>query len=141
MATATARRRRAIDHLVATDHARAHFVRAAFEAVVEGLDLGPIALRTATDRAWARDAIAGPIQEAADRALEALIEGLIAALGEGDPTLVGRMLGHAPDAEPPLVVRVPWAIPRAAAVASAQPSGSGRPTDAAGSATWVAVLR
>ena len=141
MATATARRRRAIDHLVATDHARAQLVRAAIEAVVDGLDLGPIALRTAGDRAWAREAIAGPIQAAADRALEVLIEGLIAALGAGDPTLVGRMLGHAADAEPALADSARWAIPRAGPPAAAQAARAADPTDPAGFATWVAVLR
>jgi hypothetical protein len=100
MATASARRRRAIEHLVATDLARARLARAAFDAVVDGLDLGPIAVRTAADRAWVRVAIAAPIQQAADHALARLVDDLIEVLGGGDPDLVGRLLGNAPDARP-----------------------------------------
>ena len=100
MATATARRRRAIEHLVSTDLARARLARAAFDAVADGLDLGPLALRSAADRGWVRLAIAGPIQDAADHALARLVEDLIEALSLGDPDLVARILGHAPDAAP-----------------------------------------
>jgi hypothetical protein len=63
MATVTARRRRAIERAVATDHARDLVTRAIFEVVGDALDLGPIAVRSADDRAWVRYAIAGPIQE------------------------------------------------------------------------------
>jgi len=97
MATATARRRRAIEHLVATDLARARLARAAFDAVADGLDLGPIAIRSAADRAWVRVAIAGPIQHAADRALAGLVDDLIEALTLGDPCLVARMLAASPE--------------------------------------------
>jgi hypothetical protein len=97
MATATARRRRAIEHLVATDLARARLTRAAFDAVVDGLDLGPIAVRTAADRAWVQVSIAGPIQRAADRALAGLVDDLIETLTLGDPTLVARMLAASPE--------------------------------------------
>ena len=100
MATATARRRRAIEHLVATDLARARLARAAFDAVIDGLDLGPIAIRTTADREWVQVAIAGPIQRAADEALRHLVEDLIEALRPADPDVVARLLGHAPDLEP-----------------------------------------
>jgi len=99
MATVTARRRRAIEHLVATDLARARLARAAFDAVADGLDLGPCALRTAADRAWIQVAIAGPIQQAADHALARLVDDLIEALSRGDPNLVARLLGNPPDAD------------------------------------------
>ena len=99
MATATARRRRAIEHLVATDLAHARLARAAFDAVADGLDLGPIAVRSPADRAWVRIALAGPIQQAADRALAGLIEDLIDTLSLGEPELVARILGAAPDVD------------------------------------------
>ena len=98
MATVTARRRRAIEHLVSTDLARARLARAAFDAVADGLDLGPLALRSAADRGWVRVAIAGPIQDAADHALARLVDDLIETLSLGDPDLVARILGRAPDA-------------------------------------------
>ena len=100
MATATACRRRAIEHLVATDHARGRLGRAAFDVVVDGLDLGPIAIRSAADRAWVQAAIAGPIQHAVDDALQRLVDELIEQLAAGHPELVGRILAAAPDGGP-----------------------------------------
>ena len=100
MATATACRRRAIEHLVATDHARGRLGRAAFDVVVGGLDLGPIAIRTAAERAWVQAAIAGPIQHAVDEALQRLVDELIEQLAVGHPELVGRILAAAPDGGP-----------------------------------------
>ena len=100
MATATACRRRAIEHLVATDHARGRLGRAAFDVVVDGLDLGPIAVRTAADRAWVQAAITGPIQHAVDHALQRLVDELIEQLAAGHPDLVGRILAAAPDGGP-----------------------------------------
>jgi hypothetical protein len=94
MASLTARRRAELESLLATDAARSRLARAAFDAVVDGLDLGPCALRSAADRAWVRVAIAGPIQRAADRALLRLVDDLAEALAGGDPDLVARMLGH-----------------------------------------------
>ena len=100
MATATARRRRAIEHVVATDFARDRLARAAFEVVVDALDLSPIAVRTGADREWVTTAIAGPIQHAADHALDRLVDELIDELGVGRPDLVARLLGAAPEAWP-----------------------------------------
>jgi len=99
MATTALRRRRAIEHLVATDFGRDRLARAAFDVVADGLDLGPIAVRTAVDRAWVRAAIAGPIQRAADHALDRLIVELIDSLARGRPDLVARLLAAADDAE------------------------------------------
>jgi hypothetical protein len=99
MATAALRRRRAIEHLVATDFARDRLARAAFDVLADGLDLGPIAVRTAADRAWVRAAIAGPIQRAADHALDRLIVELIDSLARGRPDLVDRMLAAAGEDE------------------------------------------
>jgi hypothetical protein len=100
MATATARRRRAIEHVIATDFARDRLVRAAFDVVVDALDLSPIAVRTSADRVWVTTAIAGPIQHAADHALDRLVDELIEELGLGRPDLVARLLGAAPEAWP-----------------------------------------
>ena len=98
MATITARRRRAVERLVVTDFARDRLVRAAFDVVADGLDLGPFAIRTPADRAWVREAIAGSIQRAADHALDKLVVELIVELSVGRPDLVARLLAPAGDA-------------------------------------------
>jgi hypothetical protein len=95
MVSARARRRRAIELLVATDHARDRLARATFEIVAEGLDLGPIAIRTSPDRAWVRAAIAGPIQAAAEHAILRLVDQLETSLAGGPPELVDRILAAA----------------------------------------------
>jgi predicted NBD/HSP70 family sugar kinase len=92
MATVTARRRRSIEGVVATDYARDRVARAVFEVVADALDLGPIAVRSAADRAWVRTAIAGPIQHAADQALDRLVDELIDQLSTGRSDLVVRIL-------------------------------------------------
>jgi hypothetical protein len=99
MATTALHRRRAIEHLVATDFARDRLARAAFDVLAESLDLGPIAVRTAADGVWVRAAIAGPIRRAADHAIDRLIVELIDSLGRGRPDLVARMLAAADDGE------------------------------------------
>ena len=142
MATATARRRRAIEHLVATDLARARLARAAFDAVLDGLDLGPIAIRTTADREWVQVAIAGPIQRAADEALRQLVDDLIEVLRPGDPEVVARMLGHAPDIEVDAIeIRdVPWRLADEGAGRHAGSAARTRP-DRSSSTARVAVLR
>jgi hypothetical protein len=100
MATATARRRRAIEHLIVTDYARTRLSRAAFDVVVDALDLGPMAIRSGEDRAWVRSAIAGPIRQAVDHALDRLVDELIDELALGRPDLVARILGASPDGWP-----------------------------------------
>jgi hypothetical protein len=100
MATATARRRRAIEHLIVTDYARTRLSRAAFDVVVDAFDLGPMALRSAEDRAWIRSAIAGPIREAVDHALDRLVDELIDELALGRPDLVARILNASPEIWP-----------------------------------------
>jgi hypothetical protein len=106
MTSRTAPRRVELEHLVATDAARSRLARAAFDTVVDGLDLGPCALRSAADRAWVPVAIAGPIQRAADRALDRLVEDLADVLASGDPELVDRILGHARGGRPATSTRV-----------------------------------
>ena len=100
MATVTARRRRAVEHLIVTDFARDRLARAAFDIVAAGLDLGPSAIRTQADRAWVQDAIAGPIQRAADHALDRLAVDLIDELVAGRPDLVARLLASAGELDP-----------------------------------------
>ena len=100
MATATARRRRAIEHLIVTDYARTRLSRAAFDVVVDAFDLGPMALRSADDRAWIRSAIAGPIRAAVDHALDRLVDELIEELALGRPDLVARILNASPETWP-----------------------------------------
>jgi len=131
MVTARARRRRAIEHLVASDHARARVARATFEVVADGLDLGPIAVRSAADRAWVRAAISGPIQRAAEHVIERLVDDLQAAFDGGPADLVDRILAAASDdlgpagesvadgprswaARGPVVIRDPDPVPDAA---------------------------
>ena len=97
MVTSRVRRRRAIELLVASDHARDRIARATFEVVADGLDLGPIAVRSGADRAWVRTAIAGPIQRAAEHAIERLINDLEATFDGGPADLVDRILAAAPD--------------------------------------------
>lgn len=97
MVTSRVRRRRAIELLVASDHARDRIARATFEVVADGLDLGPIAVRSGADRAWVRTAIAGPIQRAAEHAIERLINDLEATFDGGPADLVDRILAGAAD--------------------------------------------
>ncbi len=90
-------RRRAIERLVATDYARDRFARAAFEIVADGLDLGPIAVRTPSERAWVREALARPIQIVAEHVLGALVDELAETLDGGPDELVARILASASD--------------------------------------------
>ena len=109
MATITARRRRAVEHLIVTDFARDRLARAAFDVIADGLDL--CAIRSPADRSWVREAIAGPIQRAADHALDKLVVALIDELVDGRPDLVERLLAPAAEtdeleAELPLPTRL-----------------------------------
>lgn len=97
MATEAIRRRRAIERLVATDHARDRLARAAFDILADGLDLGPFAVRSAADREWVRAALARPIRRTADHAIDRLIVELFDVLADGCPELVARMLAAAGD--------------------------------------------
>lgn len=70
---------------VTTEYARDKVLKALFEAVHDGLEFGPRDLPLAEDRDWIRGAIAIPLQQAADAALEVLASN------------VGRALERAPD--------------------------------------------
>lgn len=70
---------------IATGHARDLVARALYESVLDGLEFGPRDLPRPEDREWIRGAIALPLQEATDAALETLARS------------VGRALERAPD--------------------------------------------
>jgi hypothetical protein len=93
MATATARRRRAVEHVIATEFARDRIARAIFDVIADGLDLGPLAIRTAEDQRWVREMIALVIQNGTAAALERTSTELAGAVAGGPPDLVIRLLG------------------------------------------------
>jgi hypothetical protein len=93
MATATARRRRAIEHVIATDYARNRISHAIFDVIADGLDLRPCTIRTAEDQQWVREMIALVIQASTEAALERTAAELAGMVAEGPPDLVVRLLG------------------------------------------------
>lgn len=70
---------------IACDHARDRVAKALYEAVVDGLEFGPRDLPRADDRDWVHGAIAVPLQEATNAALDVLV------------WHIGRTLERAPD--------------------------------------------
>lgn len=76
---------RLIARHVATEFARDRVIRALHDAVRDGLEFGPRDLPLAEDRDWISGAIAIPLQDAADAALEMLV-GSIARSFERSPT-------------------------------------------------------
>lgn len=93
MAHPTTGRRRAIERRVTTDFARDRLARALFDIVVDGLELGPAAVRSNADREWIRTAIAEPIRHAVAASLDCLAEELDAAVERCHPDLADRLLG------------------------------------------------
>lgn len=92
MATAAARRRRTIRRLLATDFARDRLSRALFEIAADGLNIGPVAVRTPADRACVRDVLSGPIQRTAEDAVERLAVELTQAMAALPEPLAERIL-------------------------------------------------
>ncbi len=90
--TPHARERRAaiLHRRIATDRARHALALALFEAVVDGIEFGPRDLAGATAREWLRGAVAIPIQETADVALDALVWRLADLLGRAPTGLSER---------------------------------------------------
>jgi hypothetical protein len=76
---------RLIARHVGTAFARDRVIRALHDAVRDGLEFGPRDLPLAQDREWIRGAIAIPLQEAADAALEVLAASIARSL-ERSPT-------------------------------------------------------
>ena len=64
-------RLRTLQRHLATDYARSEVGRSMFQVVLDGLELGPRSL-VAADREWLRGALALPIHEATQVALEVL---------------------------------------------------------------------
>jgi hypothetical protein len=93
MATASARRRRAVEHVIATEFARDRLSRALFDVIADGLDLRPCTIRTVEDQQWVREMIALVIQASTDAALERTSAELAGAVAAGPPDLVVRLLG------------------------------------------------
>ena len=75
---------------IATEFARDRVTKALYEAVVEGLDFGPRDLPLAEDREWVHGAIAVPLQEATDAALEVLIWSVSRQLERAPKDLLDR---------------------------------------------------
>jgi hypothetical protein len=90
------RRSRAIASLVVTAYARDQVSKALYEAVRAGIAFGPCDLPSSDDREWIRSAIAIPLQEATQAALDALSRSIDRALQEAPDGLLGRVeRGHA----------------------------------------------
>jgi hypothetical protein len=75
---------------IASEYARDKVAKALYEAVVEGLEFGPRDLPHADDREWIRGAIAHPLQEASDAAVEVLAWSVSRALERAPNGLLDR---------------------------------------------------
>jgi hypothetical protein len=75
---------------VGTEFARDRVIRALHEAVRDGLEFGPRDLPLAEDREWIRGAIAIPLQEATDAALNVLSEAIARALDRSPTGFLDR---------------------------------------------------
>jgi hypothetical protein len=81
---------RLIARHVASEYARDNVAKALYAAVVEGLEFGPRDLPLAEDREWIREAIAAPLQEASDAAIEVLASSVGRALERAPSDLLER---------------------------------------------------
>ena len=81
---------RLIARHIASQYARDRVARALYEAVVEGLEFGPRDLPQADDREWIRGAIALPLQEASDAAVEVLVWSVSRTLERAPNDLLDR---------------------------------------------------
>jgi hypothetical protein len=78
---------------LATDRARHALALVLFDAVADGIEFGPRDLQAAEDREWLRGAVAVPIQETADVALDALVWRLADLMGRAPNRLGDRYAG------------------------------------------------
>ena len=85
------RRSEAIAARVVTAYARDRIAQAVHEAIIAGIEFGPCALPAPADRAWLREALAAPIRQATEAALETLRAALGACLEDAPPDLVRRL--------------------------------------------------
>ena len=79
-----------IEHRIVTEYGRDKVAKAVYEVLLEGLRFGPGDLPTAEDRDWLRGAMAVPIQEATDAALEVLAWAMVRTLERSPGDLLGR---------------------------------------------------
>ena len=84
-------RRQLVCRLVATDYARDAVSKALYTAVIDGLHFGPRDLPHKEDREWIRGAMAMPLQEATDAALQVLVWSLVRALERTPDDLLERL--------------------------------------------------
>jgi hypothetical protein len=90
IATPQTDRCRVIAGHVASEFARDKVVMALYEAVVESLEFGPRDLPLASDREWIRGAIAIPLQDATNAALQVLASSLARTLARAPEGLLDR---------------------------------------------------
>jgi hypothetical protein len=83
-------RQRLIGPRLSTAYARDQVARALHDAVVEGFGFGPYDLPAAADREWMRAAMAIPIRQATEAALEVLGWSVTHALENAPDGLMGR---------------------------------------------------
>jgi hypothetical protein len=81
---------RLIARHVASEYARDRVTKALYAAVVDGLEFGPRDLPLAEDRDWIRGAIAVPLQEASDAAIQVLASSVGRALERAPNDLLDR---------------------------------------------------
>lgn len=81
----------ALGRSVASVHSRDAVTKALYEALLDGLDFGPRDLPRAEDRDWLRGAVAVPLQEATDAALQSLIWNVAEALGSAPAGIRERL--------------------------------------------------
>jgi hypothetical protein len=75
---------------VTSECARDKVARALYEAAIEGMEFGPRDLPGAEDREWIRGALALPLQEATDAALEVLVWAMAQVLERAPNDLLTR---------------------------------------------------
>ena len=78
---------------VVSEYARDKVAKALYEAVTEGLEFGPRDVPLSADREWIRGAIAVPLQDATDAALEVLSWSVSRALEQAPGGLLDRFEG------------------------------------------------
>jgi hypothetical protein len=77
-----------VEHRLDSTYARGRLAEALYEVVLDGLHPCPRSLPDPADRAWLRDALARPIEQATAEALRVLIEQMLVALEAApDPVL------------------------------------------------------
>jgi hypothetical protein len=84
------RRLAVLQRRITSDRARHALALALYEAVVDGLEFGPRDLATPADREWIHGAIAVPLQESVDVALDALAWRVAVLLGRAPDELGTR---------------------------------------------------